>query len=106
MKTVYALIWKSFESDEAFDQETFQSRIPQLMVWLQSLRRDGYLIACGGGGFENHSGGLTLITVDSPEHAMELSKANPMNEIGHTELFVWDVFFADLQYTEHISRLQ
>ena len=106
MQTVYALIWKSFESDETFDQEAFQSRIPQLMEWLQSLRRDGHLVACGGGGFENHSGGLTLITADSPEHAMELSSGSPMNEIGHTELLVWDVFFADLQYSEHSSRLQ
>lgn len=106
MKTIYALIWRSFESDETFDQETFQTRIPQLMVWLQSLHRDGYLIACGGGGFEFHSGGLTLITADSPEHALLLSSGNPMNEIGHTEVLVWDVFYADLQHTDNLSRLQ
>lgn len=94
---VYALIWKSTEPDGVFDQAEFTSRIPRLMEWLRELYAKGHLVACGGGGFENHSGGLTLVRASGPEEAIELGAGSPMNEIGTTELLVWDVYYADLQ---------
>jgi|GEM_PF-914011 len=96
LQEVYALIWRSRETDDNFDQEEFNRRIPRLMEWLRGLYAQGHLVACGGGGFEHHSGGLTLIRASGPEHAMELAAGSPMNEIGSTELLVWDVYFADL----------
>jgi hypothetical protein len=93
---IYALIWRATEPDERFDATEFEGRIPRLMVWLRDLHAKGKLVACGGGGFENHSGGLTLIRAESAEEAMELAKGSPMNEIGSTELLVWDVYYADL----------
>ncbi len=66
------------------------------MEWLKQLRSDGHLVACGGGAFEHHAGGLTLLKADSYEQAKELSDGNPMNEIGASELLIWDVYFADL----------
>lgn len=51
----------------------------------------------GGGGFENHAAGLTLITADSVAEAAELSNGTPMNEIGTTEIMIWDVYYANLE---------
>jgi len=96
LPVVYALIWRSHQTDAEFDQEEFNRRLPQLMAWLHGLRDRGKLVACGGGGFANHSGGLTLVRADSPEEALELGAGSPMNEIGTIELLVWDVFYADL----------
>jgi uncharacterized protein YciI len=106
MQTLYALIWRASEDDSTFRQNEFQERIPRLMEWLGNLKESGHLIACGGGGFENHSGGLTIIRADSPEHALELSAGSPMNEIGTTELLVWDVFYAELAVTENADKLK
>lgn len=76
------------------------------MIWLKELYAAGALVACGGGGFENHSGGLTLIRASSPERALELAAGSPMNEIGSTELLVWDVFYADLHDATRESQLK
>ncbi len=105
MRTIYACIWRSFEEDANFKQEEFDARIPRLMTWLRNLHQSGKLVACGGGGFENHSGGLTLIQADSIEEAMELSSGSPMNEIGTTEIMVWDVFYANFVYEDLRERL-
>lgn len=106
LPVVYALIWRSHATDDAFDHAEFESRIPRLMIWLRDLHAKGHLVGCGGGGFENHSGGLTLIRAGSPEEAMELGAGSPMNEIGHTELLVWDVFYADLVNRKYEDRLK
>lgn len=105
-KIVYALIWKSNEPDETFNQKEFEARIPRLMVWLKDMYKKGHLVACGGGGFEFHSGGLTLITANSVEEADELSKGSPMNEIGKTEILVWDVYFGNLAELEREEKLK
>lgn len=96
LPVVYALIWRAHATDDAFDAREFQARIPRLMAWLRSLHERGALVACGGGGLEDRSGGLTLVRAASPEEALDLARGNPMNEIGTTELLVWDVYFADL----------
>lgn len=93
---VYALIWRSTATDDEFDQMEFEKRIPRLMEWLRSLYAAGHLLSCGGGAFENHTGGLTLIRAANVEEAQRLSAGSPMNEIGSTELFIWDVYYADL----------
>ncbi len=105
MKTIYACIWKANEPDEVFNQDEFSERIPRLMLWLRELHAGGHLVACGGGGFENHAGGLTLIAADSVEQAIELSSGTPMNEIGKTEIFVWDVFYGQLQHEGGLAKL-
>ena len=92
----YALIWRAAKPDAEFDGAEFEARIPRLMVWLKDLRTRGKLAACGGGGFATHSGGLTIVRADSVEEAIELSQGSPMNEIGATDVLVWDVYFADL----------
>ncbi len=97
LPVIYALIWRSNEPDETFDMREFDSRIPRLMEWLRALNAKGALVACGGGGFATHSGGLTLIRAGSVEEALDLGAGSPMNEIGTTELLVWDVYFGDLQ---------
>ncbi len=96
LPTVYALIWRASKPDEAFDPKEFQARIPRLMAWLSSLHARGVLVACGGGGFATHSGGLTLIRAGSPEEATQIAAQSPMNEIGKTDLLVWDVYYASL----------
>ncbi len=106
MKTIYALIWRSNDEDALFKQEEFDARIPRLMQWLKSLYAGGHLLGCGGGGFENHAGGLTLIQADSIEQAQELSAGTPMNEIGHTDILVWDVFYANLAFDDLVDRLK
>ena len=103
---VYALIWKAHDDDDDFDPKEFEKRIPRMMDWLADLSAKGHLVACGGGGFENHSGGLTLIHASSPEEALELSNGTPMNEIGTTEIFFWDVYYADLQEFRNVESLE
>jgi hypothetical protein len=105
-KEMYALIWKANESDETFKQEEFESRKPRLMVWLKNLYSKGHLAGCGGGGFDTHSGGLTLITASGIDEAIELSKGSPMNEIGKTEIMIWDVFYANLNETKMEGKLK
>ena len=105
-REIYALIWKANEPDETFDNEEFQSRIPRLMEWLKELYGKGKLAGCGGGGFEDHAGGLTLLNADSIEEAMELSKGSPMNDIGTTEIMIWDVFYANLSEVEREVKLK
>ncbi|MBS1914360.1 MAG: hypothetical protein JST22_20385 [Bacteroidetes bacterium] len=105
LQEVYALIWRAGEPDDVFDDARFQERIPRLMEWLRGLHAGGHLVACGGGGFENHMGGLTLIRAGSHEQAIELSAGSPMNEIGHTEIFLWDVYFADLSEKRTLPNL-
>lgn len=106
LREVYALIWRSNETDDTFDDGEFQQRIPRLMEWLKALHANGHLVACGGGGFENHSGGLTLLNASSAEEAIELGKGSPMNEIGTTEVLVWDVYYADLVEKRTEERLR
>ncbi len=103
---VYALIWKAGKPDGEFDTSEFEGRIPRLMEWLRSLYAHGHLVACGGGGFENHMGGLTLIRASSVEQAMELSSGSPMNEIGTTEVMIWDVYYGDLDEKRTVERLK
>lgn len=104
MTTIYALIWRAHESDATFQQSEFDARLPRLMEWLRGLYATGHLLACGGGGFEHHSGGFTLISAETVEQALELSAGSPMNEIGTTELLVWDLYHANLQESVHIFR--
>lgn len=106
MQEIYALIWRSHESDETFKAEEFEARIPRLMEWLRGLYASGNLVGCGGGGFATQPGGLTLIRAESPEHAAELSAGTPMNEIGTTDIFLWDVFYGDLQELTNRARLE
>lgn len=96
LPAVYALIWRSTATDEQFDQAAFAERIPAVMAWLRALRGADELVACGGGGFEHHSGGLTLVRAASIERAVAIANSHPLNDIGSTELLVWDVYFADL----------
>ncbi|QQS67636.1 MAG: hypothetical protein IPP08_05585 [Chlorobiota bacterium] len=103
MNTVYALIWRT--PDETFKQEEFDIRIPRLMEWLKYLKSNGHLLACGGGGFETESGGLTIISADSLEHAEKLSSMSPMNEIGKTEIFIWDTFYSNYIFLEHKDKI-
>ena len=105
-KVVYALIWKSHEPDEVFNPQDFDERIPRLMLWLKDIHKKGKLVACGGGGFENHTGGLTLITADNIQDAIEISNGSPMNEIGETEILMWDVFYGNLEEKSQILKLQ
>ncbi|MEP7218485.1 MAG: hypothetical protein ABI876_06190 [Bacteroidota bacterium] len=105
LRSVYAFIWKASEPDGTFSQEEFQIRIPRLMVWLRELKSSGKLLGCGGGAFEQYAGGLTLVAAESDEEALELSAGSPMNEIGTTEIMIWDVFYANLAETRHEGRL-
>jgi uncharacterized protein YciI len=95
----YALIWKSSAIGPQVMQG-FEERIPRLMIWLKELRASGTLVACGGGAFESsegYSGGLTIIKANSFEQAHQISKGTPMNEIGKTEVMIWDLFAGNLQ---------
>ncbi len=104
LPTVYALIWRSHATDDAFDPAAFEARIPAVMDWLRSLAADGRLVACGGGGFENHSGGLTLVRAQDPEAALAIAAAHPLNDIGDTELLVWDVYYGALDVPREWAR--
>ena len=113
MKTLYALIWRSIEPDDENEngeqskvQAEFEARIPRLMLWLKELYKAGHLVACGGGGFEHHSGGLTIVQAENIEQAVELSKGSPMNEIGTTDIMIWDVFYAHLIHEDLVARLE
>lgn len=105
-KVVYALIWKSHETDDTFNPQEFDDRIPRLMLWLKEIFAKGKLVACGGGGFENHTGGLTLITADNIEDALAISAGSPMNEIGDTEVLMWDVFYGNLDEKNQTAKLE
>lgn len=97
---VYACVWRASSSGKEAD-DAFQDRIPRLMEWLKKLKKDGNLVACGGGAFlGGPSGGLTLIKATSASKAKELSNGTPMNEIGETEVLLWDLFHADLKQNE------
>jgi len=69
----------------------------------KSLKAGGHLVACGGGGFENHAGGLTLVRAKDIDEAMKMSAGSPMNEIGTTEILFWDVFYGDLNEKKNES---
>ncbi len=86
---VYAFIWKSSAA-----QEEFERRVPGLMKWLEDLHQKGCLRGCGGWVDEN--GGLTLIEANSKEEAQRINDTFPLNDIGTTEIFAWDIFYADL----------
>ena len=102
MKEIYALVFH-----QSGTHEEFEERIPRLMSWLRQLHSGGNLIACGGGGWSNDTGGgLTLITADSPEEAEQLASGTPMNEIGHTEIMLWDCFYADLRHLDNVAKLE
>jgi len=102
MKSIFALVWRSNAA-----QEEFESRIPRLMEWLRDLKERNILLGCGGGGWENDMmGGLTLLDVQTPEEAVAISKTHPMNEIGKTEIFLWDVFWANLVENSNEAKLK
>lgn len=103
MEVLYALIWRT--PDANFKQEEFDKRIPNLMNWLRLLKSENKLIACGGGGFETESAGLTIIRADDIQDAIRLAEQNPMNDIGRTEVMVWDNYFADFQNLTNIKNL-
>ena len=105
MTTIYALIWRAADPDDTWKQDEFDARIPRLMAWLRSLKAGGNLLACGGGGFEHSAGGLTLIRADGIEEARKLSAGSPMNEIGSTEIFLWDLYYGDLVERAHAASL-
>lgn len=100
LPVAYALIWKATLDDRDFVPSEFEARIPRLMAWLRDLQARGKLLACGGGGFESHSGGLTIVRADSIEEAQVMADGSPMNEIGSTELLAWDIYFGQL----HVPR--
>jgi len=104
-KVVYALIWKAHEPDETFIQQEFDNRMPRLMLWLKDLHAQGKLAGCGGGGFENRSGGLTLVYAENVEEAKQIGQRCPLNEIGSTEIFEWDVFYANLVDTQRALQI-
>jgi uncharacterized protein YciI len=91
MPNVYALIWKYTEPPARFEEI-----LPRIMDWLRDLRRRGALVACGGGGFADADGGLTLIRADGPEAAIAEAARSPQAAFGTTEVFEWGVYFADL----------
>lgn len=101
---IWACVWRSNTHEDDDDHAEFQARIPRLMTWLNRLRADGRLVACGGGAWENHAGGLTLLRAESYEQAKELSDGTPMNEIGTTDIMVWDVYYADLAVPREFAR--
>ena len=105
MENVYALIWRATQPDNEWNEQEFSDRVPRLMVWLRELYASGNLLACGGGGFEDRSGGLTIIRAESPEEAKRLSQGTPMNEIGTTEIFYWGVYYGDLVDKERLEKL-
>ena len=103
---IYALIWRSNTNDEEFDQEAFNARMPALFTWLQNLKSQSTLLACGGGGFEQSPGGLTIIYAESPEEAMTIARQSPLSDMGKTEIMFWGVFHADMQININDPRLQ
>lgn len=103
---MYALIWRATKPDAEFDQAEFEARIPRLMVWLREMHAGGWLVACGGGGFEHCAGGLTIVRARDVYHATDLADGSPMNEIGSTEILEWDVFYGKMDHTERLSKLQ
>ncbi len=103
---MYALIWRASKPDAEFDHAGFEARLPRLMLWLRELHAGGWLVACGGGGFEHSAGGLTIVRARDVHHACELSDGTPMNEIGTTEVLEWDVFFGKMDHTERAAKLQ
>jgi len=103
---IYALLWRSHASDDDFDQQAFNDRMPALFDWLKQLKSQSKLLACGGGGFEFSPGGLTIIYAQSTEEAQSIATASPLSDIGNTEIFFWGVFHADMQFNLEDPRLQ
>lgn len=102
MTEIYALLFH-----QTGTSEEFAARIPRLMTWLRELHASGHLVACGGGGWSNDTGGgLTLITAETPEEAERIAAGTPMNEIGHTDILLWDCFYADLQHFGNRAKLE
>lgn len=91
MPAVYAIVWKYTEP-----AARFQALVPSILAWVRDLRARGVLVACGGGGFADADGGLTLIRADGPEAAQAEMARSPQTAFGTMELFEWDVYFADL----------
>ena len=92
MKTVYAIIWRSTAPPEEFDKV-----LPDLMRWLRDLRERGVLRGCGGGAFGDADGGITLIECASFDEALAIAQASPQAQIGTSEVFEWQVYYADLK---------
>ena len=90
MKTVFALLWKSTSS-----QAQFEAAVPSLLEWLRGLKKQRRLLGCGG--FANEDGGLTLLEVGSVEEANAIAAASPQSTLGHTTVFEWEVYDADLK---------
>lgn len=102
---LYAIIWRANEPDETFDAKQFEDRLPRLLTWLRDLKARNVLVACGGGGFETHMGGLTVVRASSATEAEELVSGDPMLEIGTHEIFEWSVFYADLVDLAALEKL-
>lgn len=100
---LYAIVWRAHQDDATFDTAEFERRIPRLREWLDELHRQGKLAACGGGGFRDRSGGLTIVRAKDADEALALAAGSPLNEIGSSELLVWDVFFASLHVPRHTA---
>ena len=102
MPEIFALLFHQTGTEAEFAE-----RIPRLMVWLKELYAGGHLVGCGGGGWQNDTGGgLTLIKASSPEEAERLAAGTPMNEIGYTEIFLWDCFYANLSNPDNEAKLK
>ncbi len=105
MTMYYAIIWRANEPDETFDAKQFEDRLPRLLEWLRDLKSKNVLGACGGGGFETHMGGLTVVRASSATEAEALVSGDPMLEIGTHEIFEWHVFYADLVDHAAVEKL-
>lgn len=102
----YALIWRAHETDDTFDQQAFNERMPALFQWLKQLKQESKLLACGGGGFECHPGGLTIIRAESPEEAQMHANQSPLSDLGTTEIFFWGLYYANLSELNQASKLE
>ena len=90
MKKVYASIWESNASQEAFD-----AKVPKLMAWLHDLKKQNKLRSCGGCNDER-IGGLTIVEASSLDEAKALFQNFPLNEIGTNKIVEWDIYHSDL----------
>jgi len=105
MTMLYAFIWRANEPDETFDTQLFDDRLPRLLDWLRELKAKNVLVACGGGGFETHMGGLTIIRASSATQAEALVAGDPMLEIGTHDVFEWHVEYAELVDLTAVEKL-
>lgn len=99
MKRYFALVWKS-----SVPSEVFEAAVPSLMEWLRWLKDSGCLKACGG--WTHKAGGLTIVSAETEQELADIHARNPLNQLGITEVFEWDLFYADLQVANLFKRSQ